>query len=149
MPKDQALFRVEFFITADKLGKVLWLLAGDALNLTQQPVINARQKKDGALVPRTNGDELVELFRQWVNNRKLGEVNSDLAREFCKKHGRAEGSYSVVLSKSAELGYLKNVGNGLHSKWKVLGKRVAPKRKVKRRPIARKPALKVVGGANG
>lgn len=153
MPKDQALFRVEFFIQADKLGKVLWLLAGDALNLTQQPVINARPKKGGGLVPRVRSGELVELFRQFLIQKKLTEVNSDIARTFCKQHGRAEGSYSLLLSGAAERGYLKNIGNGLHSKWKVLSKVSVPgralrKRKVKRK-AARKPVLKVVGGANG
>jgi hypothetical protein len=148
MPKDQALFRVEFFVTTDKLGKVLWLLAGDALNLTQHPVINARQK-GGELVPRVRNGNLVELFREHLAKTKLREVDANTARAFCKQHGRSEGSYSVLLKQAADLGFLKNVGIGFHSKWKVM-KRAAPKRKVvKRKAARRKPVLKVVGGANG
>jgi len=125
MPKDQALFRVECFVEANRLGEVLWLLAGKVLSLTQHPVINARKKRD-KVVAKTRGD-LTEIFAAWLQEKKHTEVTPDQVREFCSDHGRPSEAYSGVLRQAALAGIVKNVGTSPRdARWKVL----APKLKV-------------------
>jgi hypothetical protein len=127
MPRksDQPLFRIECFVEADRLGEVLWLLAGKVLSLTQHPIINAR-KKNSEVIAKTRGD-LVEIFSAWLQEKKLTEFTPAIAREFCTSHGRSETSYGALLTRAAEAGVVKNVGTSPKAaRWKVL----APKLKM-------------------
>ena len=114
------LWRLEVFVEGTQLEYVLWTLAGHAVEVrTPQPVVNAAKKNGKVHAKVANGDK-IELFREWIKERKLTEVNSTLAREFCKSVGTAETSYTYMLGKARDVGLLKKTGKGTKSVWKVV-----------------------------
>jgi len=110
--------RIELFCDDRKVGEVLRLVAGVAIGQPSvQPVVNA-ENKDGQLKAESSGDKIA-LFRKWLAKKKLAEVNSDLGREFCKSVGSDPESYNYLFGKARDLGLLRKVGKGTHSRWKV------------------------------
>jgi hypothetical protein len=111
--------RVEFFCPDKKVGEVLRLLTGIALDIPKvTPVANARKGRNG-LEQQTNGDA-VEMFAQYIKKHRLTEVNSDIGREFCKSIGRSSEGYNNLFSQAKKRGLLRRVGKTYGAKWRVV-----------------------------
>lgn len=134
MIKEQAMFRVECFVDADKLGTVLWMLAGRVRELKQTPVI-AKRTRNG-VIPRTAG-KAVDLFIERLFKERLSFIDADYTRAFCQSIGRAESSYTAILAEARDRGIIKNIGKSpADSRWQVN----LPKRKPAKRPAKKKGA---------
>jgi hypothetical protein len=114
--------RVEFFCDDRKVGSVLRLLAGIALEVPQvTPVTNA-VKRGKKLQQETSGDPL-GLFREYIKKNKITVVTSSIGREFYKSIGKGgTHSYNYLFAKAREAGLLRKVGKGINTQWKVVQK---------------------------
>jgi hypothetical protein len=111
--------RIVFFCPDKKVGEVLRILAGIALQTPEvTPVTNAKVKRNG-LVEDVRGGEAIDLFRKWIQERKLSEVNAPLGKEFCRTIGRAEGGYNNLFLAARKHGLLRKTGKGMKTVWKV------------------------------
>src|SRR5262245_28980915 len=118
--KDQIMFKIECLVDADKLGTVMWLLSGKVREMKPPVPIIARKKgRNGAEAP--DAATAVELFITHLRKSKRQEINAEYAREFCRSIGRAESSYSNMLSDAAKLKAIRNIGKSTgDSRWKIL-----------------------------
>ncbi len=111
--------RVEFFCKDGKVGEVLRLLAGIALETPKvTPVVNAKRK--GNHLEQVTHGSTVEMFRAWLGQNKVTEVNSNIGREYCKSVGKRPESYNYLFAAARDEGLLRKTGKGTHSKWKVV-----------------------------
>jgi hypothetical protein len=102
--------RVEFFCKDGKVGEVLRLLAGIALEVPKvTPVVNAKKGKNG-LEEQTSG-KASDMFV--VHQTKQGpEFGTDELRNFLETIGRSVKSTNTVIGHLLEEKKAKRVGRG-------------------------------------
>lgn len=111
--------RVELFCDDRKVGIVLRLLAGIALETPKvTPVINAKKKNNQLVEKIPRGDDIA-MFAAYLKQHKLTEVNSTIGREYCHSIGKPPERYNYLFDKARRAGLLRKTGKGTHSKWVV------------------------------
>jgi hypothetical protein len=63
--------------------------------------------------------EVLTLFREFLRERRLTEIDARTVREFCKRLGCAPVYYSYVLRIARKEHLIRKVANGTRSRWKV------------------------------
>jgi hypothetical protein len=122
MPKYQKeskveISRVEFFCLDKKVGEVLRLLTGIALEVPKvTPVTNAVPTKNG--LKQQHGSTM-EAFVKYLKKKKLQEVTAVNGKELMKELGMRERNYSNLFRHAAEQGILRKRGSGLKTRWMV------------------------------
>lgn len=96
------MFQITFFVEDHKLGEAFKRLAGVARDLKHQYVPNVELANGKAKVM---GD-VVDLFMREAHNRKLSEFKASEARSIVESIGLAGSSYSHVLGKVREAGFI-------------------------------------------
>jgi hypothetical protein len=105
--------RVVFYCDDRKVGQVLRILAGVALQTPEvTPVVNAQQK-NGKLEQRTSGKASVMLAAHLRKHKKKTFGSEDI-REFLVSIGRSEKSRGTVLQHMFDEKLAKRVGQGTY-----------------------------------
>jgi|SRR6516164_4732151 hypothetical protein len=110
--------RVLFYCDDRKVGQILRLLAGVALQTPEvTPVVNAKPK-NGKLEQSSNGN-MLDMFAIFLKKKKLTEITPEIGREFCTSIGRSADSYGYLFKHARNAGLLRKLGKGSGSKWRV------------------------------
>lgn len=107
------MFKIEFFVDDKWLAETLTALAGRARNLQVIPVVNAIAKPNGRM--RQDAEHTLGLFCKEL--KKLGEINSNHAKEATRKAGMAPTSYNHFLNQAVKAGLIKKHGKGNATKY--------------------------------
>jgi hypothetical protein len=109
--------RVEFFCLDKKVGEVLRLLAGVALDVPKvTPVVNAKKGRNG--LEQEHGSTM-EAFVKYIKRNKLKEVTAAQGRELMRELGMRERNYSNLFRHALESGILRRRGSGMKTRWIV------------------------------
>ena len=76
------MFRVEFFCDDKRLAHALTSLAGIAMNLKVEPVVNAKKGRNG-LKAETSG-AMLEMFAQRLKDQKVDTFKGTICSGLCK-----------------------------------------------------------------
>jgi len=101
------MFKVECLCDDRYLADILRALAsGKALNVNAVPVINAVAGSNGQVHAKTGG-RTMELFQQWLHDKKLTRIAKRDVQQFQTDHHRAADAYGYVLKGALASGVLK------------------------------------------
>jgi hypothetical protein len=62
---------------------------------------------------------VLTLFKDFLRERRLTEIDAPMVREFCKRLGCAPVYYSYVLRIARKEHLIRKVADGTRSRWKV------------------------------
>jgi len=103
---ERTMFRVELFVDDKKLGDVLRLVQGIALQQPSvDPVVNAKVGKNG--VTAVTSGTAIELFKDYLTKNSFAEITTTGIKIWLTSMGRSPTSCRYIIDLGVQAGLIK------------------------------------------